>query len=172
MGVTDIEAGSLAHTRRAGINRTGSSGSSTEELRKIRLSPVTPERTGVGEDRRLQAKFLRETEDRELSFESTADIIRATQSCRPDIIHIGDVSRADTTRREAADEARTRVEVINDAQIAATQRGDIAALQTRETDNAFIERIIIAAVGRGPEELRIAAKPGGDPVQHNGDAGG
>src|SRR5690606_33168841 len=74
---------------------------------------VAEQRTGIGEHRALQAQIPRQAEDRELNFESAAEIGRAADGVGV-YVEARNVARADAVGGEAADERRTHEEVVDD----------------------------------------------------------
>ena len=92
----------------------------------MRRALVAEQRTGIGEDRALQAEFPRQAEDRELDFERPAEIGGAADGVGVGV-EARDVARTDAVGGKAANERRAEEELVDDAQIAAAADRSLVA---------------------------------------------
>src|SRR5262249_52626211 len=97
---------------------------------------IVPERAGVGEYRQLHAGVLGQEVDRRLEFETRHRVDRSAERVLEGAGR--EVARPDTRGREAADELRAHLEVIEHAQAAAVvllaPAVDVAALHGKHAD--------------------------------------
>src|SRR5205085_9172764 len=124
--------------------------------RKCRRSAVAEYAAGIDKGGGPQTIFLRYARNCALQFRRRCPIHAAA-----DIIHGGagrEIAWAEPVGRKASHHARAAEEAVGQRHLLSAPTGDVAALATDHSNQVVAERLIVARVLAGSQELHVATK--------------